>query len=280
MHSRSTAFNAANIADIERRFNVTVHGNGEQTLVFGHGFGCDQDIWQHVAPAFYAKYQVVLFDYIGCGKSDLAAYDKKHYNNLQAYADDLLLLCQALSLNNIIFIGHSVSGAIALLASITQPAIFTKIIAIGPSPRYLNDPPAYIGGFEASDIAEMLTMMELNYFEWSNYLAPQVIGQGGDADDIDELKLSFMRSDPVISLHFANVTFYSDIRSQLSAVTVPVIIFYCLEDIIVPLQVIDYMQHNIPNARSVQLEASGHYPQLINPAAVVTAIKQEIAGGA
>ncbi|MDP5036044.1 MAG: alpha/beta hydrolase [Alishewanella sp.] len=269
-------FNATTATEVIRRHNIAIHGEGEQTLVFGHGFGCDQDIWQHVTPAFYAQYRVVLFDYIGCGKSDLGAYNKKRYNHLQAYADDLLQLCQSLQLNNIIFVGHSVSGAIALLASIKQPTLFKKIIAIGPSPRYLNDPPAYFGGFEASDIAGMLAMMELNYFEWSNYLAPKVIGQTDDAKSVDELKLSFMRSDPVISLQFANVTFYCDIRPQLPAVSVPVTILYCLEDIIVPVQVIEYLQQHIPNAKIMELAASGHYPQLINPGAVIAAIRKEI----
>lgn len=272
------AFTSATVADVIQRHNIVIHGDGPQTLVFGHGFGCDQDIWQHVAPAFYQQYRVVLFDYIGCGKSDLGAYNKQQYNHLQAYADDLLLLCQSLQLDKITFVGHSVSGAIALLASNKQPELFEKIIAIGPSPRYLNDLPEYFGGFDASDIAGMLNMMELNYFEWSNYLAPMVVGQSNDSQNVNELKLSFMRADPVISLQFANVTFYSDIRPQLSKVSVPVSILYCLEDIIVPLQVIEFLQQAIPTAKIVQLDASGHYPQLINPAAVINAIEKEIMG--
>lgn len=261
------------------RHNITISGDGKETLVFGHGFGCDQDIWQHVAPAFLANYRIVLFDYLGCGKSDLRAYDAERYSNLQAYADDLVELCEALNLENVYFVGHSVSGAIAMLASIQKPELFQKIIAIGPSPRYLNEPPHYFGGFDSTDISTMLEMMERNYFEWTEYLAPIVIGSTEDENNIHELKQSFLRADPFISKKFAVVTFYCDIRSQLKCIPVPVTILYCLEDVIVPVEVINFLKSNIPNCKVIELDASGHYPQLINPDSVIQAVQKEISCG-
>lgn len=275
--SHPAVFSSVSANAVMRRHNVSVIGEGPTTLVFGHGFGCDQQIWQHVAPAFQSGYKVVLFDYVGCGHSDLRVYNKEHYHHLQAYADDLVTICTELALDNIYFVGHSVSGAIAMLASISTPGLFQKIIAIGPSPRYLNDLPDYVGGFDAADISALLDMMERNYFEWTDYLAPKVIGSPDDTEHINELKLSFLRADPVISKTFASVTFYSDIRAQLPEITVPVTVLYCSEDIIVPLEVIDFMQQNIPRCRVIALDASGHYPQLINPAAVIRAVEKEIA---
>ena len=261
------------------RHNITILGEGKDTLIFGHGFGCDQQIWQYVAPTFLADYKVVLFDYMGCGKSDLRAYDAERYNNLQAYADDLIELCEALDLENVYFVGHSVSGAIAMLASIQRPELFQKIIAIAPSPHYLNEPPDYFGGFDSSDISTMLEMMERNYYEWTEYLAPVVIGNTGDENNVNELKRSFLRSDPFISKKFAMVTFYCDIRQHLKYIPVPVTILYCLEDVVVPVEVIEFLQSNIPNCKVMELDASGHYPQLINPETVIQAVQKEISCG-
>lgn len=259
-----------------RKHNVSILGEGPKTIIFGHGFGCDQQIWQHVAPAFAAEYKLVLFDYMGCGKSDLSAYNAEHYNNLQAYADDLIALCSTLQLEACYFVGHSVSGAIAMLAAIGRPQLFKKIIAIGPSPHYLNEPPHYQGGFNQDDIVAMLDMMDRNYFEWTDYLAPLVIGAAEDASNINELKQTFLRADPVISKKFAVVTFYSDIRQQLKLVPIPVTILYCLEDVIVPLEVIHFLQQHIPQCKISALDATGHYPQLINPQAVIDAIQKDI----
>lgn len=275
-YPRASVQDSESVRALIRRHNITILGEGKHTLIFGHGFGCDQEIWRYVAPAFLTGHKVVLFDYMGCGKSDLRAYDAQRYSNLQAYADDLIELCEALNLKNVYFVGHSVSGAIAMLASIQRPELFQKIIAIGPSPHYLNEPPDYFGGFDSSDISTMLEMMERNYFEWTEYLAPVVIGNTGDENNVNELKRSFLRSDPFISKKFAMVTFYCDIRQHLKYITAPVTILYCLEDVVVPIEVIKFLESNIPNCKVIELDASGHYPQLINPDSVIQAVQKEI----
>lgn len=275
-HFQGKNLQSMDVSQLIRKHNITIIGEGNKTIIFGHGFGCDQQIWQHVAPAFSAEYKVVLFDYMGCGKSDLQTYDAEHYNHLQAYADDLIAICTGLGLESSYFVGHSVSGAIAMLAAIEKPRLFNKIIAIGPSPRYLNEPPHYQGGFSQHDISAMLEMMDRNYFEWTDHLAPLVIGSSDDAGNMHELKQTFLRADPVISKQFAVVTFYSDIRQQLKLIPVPVTILYCLEDVIVPLEVIHFLQQHIPDCKIQQLDATGHYPQLINPKAVIAAIQKDI----
>lgn len=287
MSCENTESESANdIQKVMRQFNIRILGNGPQTLIFGHGFGCNQDVWQHVAPAFEKNYRVILFDYIGCGQSELKAYSAEKYSSLQAYADDVVMICQTLQLHNSHFVGHSVSGAIAMLASIKAPTLFSQIIAISPSPCYVNDLPDYVGGFNAEDIAQLLDMMDRNYFEWTEYLPPIVVGSAAENDSVDEvtleqgcneLKAHFIKSDPEICKKFAEVTFLSDIRSKLSFIPVPVVVLYCVEDVVVPVEVIDYLRRHIPQYREQQLSATGHYPQLIYPSAVINVLKEEIA---
>lgn len=264
------------VADLIKKHDVVFMGQGRDILLFGHGFGCDKSIWNSVAPAFFAKHSVILFDYMGSGNSDLTQYSAEHYNGLESYADDVITLCNALELSNIIFVGHSVSGAIGMLASIAQPDLFKKLITIGPSPRYINENPDYFGGFDENDVMGLLEMMQLNYFEWANYLAPIVVGNADSPEYTQRLKQSFLSSDPVISCSFARVTFLSDIRTQLAKVSIPVDVLYCLNDAIVPLEVIEYLKNNLPNCTTYELDATGHYPQITNPAAVIAGIQRSI----
>ena len=144
-------------------------------MLFAHGFGCDQNMWRHVAPAFEKDYQVVLFDYVGTGKSDLSAYDPQRYGSLEGYAKDIVEICEALDLRDVILVGHSVSSMIGVLAIREAPDRFADLIMVGPSPRYINDAPDYTGGFERADIEGLLDMMDKNYIGWANCLAPAII---------------------------------------------------------------------------------------------------------
>lgn len=246
------------------------------TLILGHGFGCDQQIWAPVAQILAEQYSLVLFDHMGCGRSDVSAYDAQRYTDLSAYADDLVNLVQSLGLERPIFVGHSVSGAIGWLASLKAPQLFSQIIAIGPSPRYLNDLPDYIGGFEEHDVQEMLDLMERNHFEWAGYLAPIVMGAADRPALADELRQTFLNADPAMSRRFAHATFMSDIRQDLPKITVPTLILYCDEDVIVPTDVIAYLQRTLPNCSVKKLNASGHYPHMSNPSVVAHAILEGV----
>lgn len=242
------------------------------TLVLAHGFGCDQHIWTPVAGILAKEYPVVLFDHMGCGRSDMTAYDPKRYTNLFAYAEDLANLVKELELDRPILVGHSVSGAIGWLASIGAPELFRQVIAIGPSPRYINDPPDYIGGFEEQDIHEMIDLMERNHFEWAGYLAPIVMAAEDRPEKAEDLRQTFLNADPVVSRRFAKSVFMSDIREYLHQVTVPSLILYSDQDVIVPSKVIEYLHRTIPNCDTRKLQATGHYPHMSNPEAVADAI--------
>lgn len=246
------------------RNNVTILGQGDQPLIFAHGFGCDQNMWRFITPAFMDKYQIILFDYVGSGNSDTNAYSSEKYQSLQGYVQDVLDIIETLSLQNSIFVGHSISAMIGLLASIQHPDYFKKLIMIGPSPCYLNDD-GYRGGFERSDIAELLDMMEMNFTGWASYMAPIAMSNPEQPALTQELKQTFIAADPIIAKEFAEVTFLSDHRSELSKVSVPSLIIQCSEDSIVPIGVGDYLHHHLKNSTLQLMEAKGHYPHISHP---------------
>ncbi len=263
--------------DILARNNVKVFGNGTRPMLFAHGFGCDQNMWRFVTPAFEDDYQIVLFDYVGSGKSDLQAYSPERYAHLDGYAQDVLDICAELDLKEIIFVGHSVSGVVGMLASIREPSRFDRLILVGPSPRYINDPPDYVGGFERADITGLLDVMEKNYIGWANFLAPVVMKNDGRPELAHELVESFCSTDPKIARRFAEATFFSDNRDDLPKVPVPSLIMQCSEDAIAPLEVGDYLHGRLPQSTLRVLKATGHCPHMSHPDETIQVIKEYLA---
>ena len=253
---------------------MKVSGRGTQPMLFAHGFGCDQNMWRFVAPAFEEEYRVVLFDYVGSGKSDLRAYDPARYSHLQGYAQDVLDVCRALRLRDVIFVGHSVSGVVGLLASIKEPRLFSRVVMVGPSPCYINDPPDYRGGFERADIVGLLDLMERNYIGWANFLAPAVMKNPERPGLARELEESFCSTDPRIARRFAEATFLSDHRGDLARVRVPSLIMQCSEDAIAPAEVGEYLARHLPHSTLRLLEATGHCPHMSHPEETVRVIKE------
>jgi sigma-B regulation protein RsbQ len=247
------------------RNNVKTFGRGTQPMLFAHGFGCDQNMWRYVTPAFENDYRIVLFDYVGSGKSDLSAYDATRYASLDGYAQDVLDVCHALDLHDVIFVGHSVSSMVGVLAANREPGLFSKLLLIGPSPRYINDAPDYVGGFERSDIEGLLETMEKNYIGWANFLAPAIMKNPDRPELSAELEASFCSTDPVIAKNFAEATFFADNRADLAAVSVPSLIMQCSEDIIAPEAVGAYLARELAGSTLASLRATGHCPHMSHP---------------
>ncbi|MBC6988670.1 alpha/beta fold hydrolase [Hymenobacter sp. BT491] len=259
--------------EVLERHNVIVSGTGEQALVFVHGFGCDQRMWRLVAPAFEARYRVVLLDLVGAGQSDLTAYDPARYGTLAAHAEDVLEVMRALDLPPAVLVGHSISATIGMLAALQDPARVAALVMVAPSPRFLNDT-GYIGGFEPADIAELLEAMESNYLGWAGAITPVIMGHPERPELAAELNNSFCRTDPAIARHFARVTFLSDNRADLPLLHTPTLILQCSNDALAPLPVGQYIHNHLSNSKLVVIETSGHCPHLSAPQATIAAIDQ------
>ena len=262
---------------VAARNNVRTSGSvGGQPMLFAHGFGCDQNMWRHVAPAFEDRYRVVLFDHVGAGGSDLSAYDREKYSSLRGYAADILEICRELELHNVVFVGHSVSAMMGVLAAAEEPSRFGSLVLVGPSPRYIDDK-GYVGGFTREDIDGLLESLESNYLGWSGAMAPAIVGNPDRPELGEELTNSFCRTDPAIARHFARVTFLSDNREDLRSVEVPTLVLQCREDVIAPLEVGAYVEREMPHAELVVMNATGHCPNLSAPEETIAAIESFLA---
>jgi sigma-B regulation protein RsbQ len=258
--------------DVTRRNNVRVLGRGTQPIVFAHGFGCDQNMWRLVVPAFEDSYRVVLFDHVGAGRSDTSAYDRHKYGTLDGYAADVLEICRELQLSGVIFVGHSVSAMIGVLAAKQEPERFKALVLVGPSPRYIDDA-GYVGGFSRQDIEGLLNSLDSNYLGWSSSMAPVIMGNAERPELGEELTNSFCRTDPDIASHFARVTFFSDNRQDLGVVRTPALILQCSDDVIAPNAVGEYVHRHMADSQLVVMKATGHCPNLSAPDETVAAIK-------
>lgn len=232
--------------------------------MFVHGFGCDQNMWRYVYPAFEENYKIILFDQVGAGNSDLSAYKPEKYNDLEGYAEDIIEIAGELNLEKIIFVGHSVSSMIGIIASLKAPGLFKSLVLVGPSPCYINDAD-YYGGFTQPQIEEMLESLDNNHLGWSRAMAPVIMGNPDRKELGEELANSFCRTDPEIAKQFARTTFLSDERAIISSVNIPTLILQCSEDVIAPREVGEYVHQKIKGSKLVILNATGHCPNLSAP---------------
>jgi sigma-B regulation protein RsbQ len=261
---------------VKDRHNVTVAGNGSATMVFAHGFGCDQTMWRFMAPAFAERFRTVSYDLVGSGKSDLAAYDRARYATLHGHAEDLLEVIEQFGTGPVVFVGHSVSTMIGMLATIKAPQRFVAQVMVGPSPCYINDGD-YVGGFSREDIDELLDTMDANYLGWSSNLAPAIMGAPAQPELADELTGSFCRNDPEIAKHFARVTFLSDHRADVPASKVPALILQCSDDLVAPMEVGRYLHRQLPASTLHVIDNVGHCPHMSAPTESSRAIEAFLA---
>ena len=267
------------MTDVLRRNHVRVLGRGTRPMVFAHGFGCDQNMWRLVTPAFEDDYRIVLFDYVGAGGSDREAWDPERYGSLDGYARDLLDVVEALDLHDVVLVGHSVSSMVAVLAANRAPERFSRLVMIGPSPRYVDDPP-YVGGFARQDIDSLLEMMDRNFIGWAGFLAPAIMKNPDRPELGEELTGSFCSTDPVVARRFAEATFLADNRADLPHVRVPSLILQCSDDMVAPLAVGDYLHRELPGSTLRVMEATGHCPHMSHPEETIRLMQEYLAPAA
>lgn len=262
--------------DVRTRNNVTVTGRrGGPVVMLAHGFGCDQNLWRLVVPELAERFEVVLFDYVGSGRSDLSAWSRERYSTLAGYAQDVLDVCHELDLRNVVFVGHSVSAMVGVRAASVEPERFAKLALLVPSPRYIDDRDGgYRGGFSAADIDELLESLDANYLGWSAAMAPVIMGNPERPELAEELAGSFCSTDPDMAAVFARTTFLSDSRTELAGVRVPTLVLECEQDVIAPREVGAFVHSAISGSRLVTLPATGHCPQLSAPHATARAIAE------
>jgi sigma-B regulation protein RsbQ len=259
--------------DMMRRNNVHVFGQGKQVLLMAHGFGCNQTMWRFLLPHFESEYTVVLFDYVGSGSADLAAYSKQKYADLAGYAEDIVDICHALDLQDVVLIGHSVSCIIGLLAAQKIPDRIQSLVMVCPSPCFLNIPPDYQGGFEQADLEELIDLMDKNYIGWASYLGPVVSGELDDQVLAAELTESFCSTNPITAKNFAKATFFSDYRHILPLNRHPVLLLQSEVDALAAMHVGEYMQAHTPQSKLAVVNARGHCLHMSHPKAVAALIK-------
>ncbi|MCA8831146.1 alpha/beta fold hydrolase [Hymenobacter pini] len=257
---------------ILHRHHVSCYGSGASPLVFAHGFGTDQRVWQYVAPAFASRHQIILFDLMGAGHSDRAAYDFARYQTLDGYADDLVNLLRALQLPPVVYVGHSVSGMIGVLAAIRAPELFGRLVLLAASPCYINDGD-YPGGFDELEMEEQLSFLEHDYRAWTDAMVPNLVGGDMRADLVNEVLNSFSRVDPAIARQFARATFLSDYRAVLPQLLVPALVVQCAQDSVAPPEVGRYLHAHLPYSTLHILNTTGHYPHLNAPVATIASLE-------
>lgn len=258
--------------DIRIRNNVKVFGQGVQPMLFAHGFGCDQTMWRFITPAFEDVYRVILFDYVGCGKSAQSCYDPMRYSSLEGYAQDVLDICEELHLNSVVFVGHSVSGMIGMLAAKKEASRFSKILMLGPSACYVNNP-NYRGGLDRHVVDSILKSINLGTKDWAYHLAPLIMGNIDRPQLAAELSSLFCELDPTVARIFAEASFLSDSRTHLQELTVPTLIMQCTDDMVAPPAAGDYLHEHIKGSVLVKLDATGHMPHMTAPDETINVMK-------
>ena len=246
-------------------------GRARATVVFGHGYGCDQSMWLDVVPRL-ADTRRVLFDWPGAGQSAPHAYEPARHAGLGGYADDLLALLDDLDLEDVVFVGHSVGASIAMIAAHRSPGRFGQLAMLTPSACFENHPPDYVGGFEREQLEGLINSLAESQAAWSRAMAPVLMGENADPALVARMTESFCAMDPTIALRWARAAFMVDLRALASEVPVPSVVMQCRNDALAPEVVGQWLARNLPTSRYERLDAVGHCPHLSAPVEVAEVI--------
>lgn len=260
-----------------QRHHALIGGQGDTALVFVHGFGCDRDIWRFVTPAFEGSCRTLVYDHPGCGRA-VPAWSPQRHATLKGYAADLLEVIEAAGFSRVTCVAHSIGGGMALMAAEQAPERFEHVLMLAPSPRFINDPPDYVGGFERADLDEMFQLMESNHFGWARFLAPLAIGESNPQDLVQQFEAGLCALEPRIARHFARLAFLVDARELMCRTQVPTTIVQSLRDSIAPRDVGWWMQRHMAGSRLREVDISGHCPHVSHPGLTIELIREVLGG--
>lgn len=248
------------------RNHVQVRGEGP-AVVLAPGLGCDQTVFGPLIERLASRHRVVSFDYVGTGRSDPAAYDAERYAGFDAHVDDLRAVCDALGLDRPALVGHSMSAMVGVRLAAAEPDRFSRLVLLGASPCYLDDPP-YRGGFTRKDVDALLGVMEQNFRGWATAFAETAARDPSLAPRL----CAGLVENPRHVRRLVESIFLSDHRPLLASVTTPCLVLQSTRDDIVPVAVGEYLARTLPQAELALLDVPGHLPHVSHPDLTAAAI--------
>lgn len=249
-----------------------ISGAGSTTVLLGHGFGTDQTAWNAVRPWLEKHFRVISYDLAGAGPNGEANYEPRRYGSLFGYADDLLEICDELALENCIYVGHSVSCMIGIATCIARPQLFSHLMLIAGSPRYLDEP-GYRGGFSQADLDGLYDGMSANFQAWASGFVPMVVGVADNAA-LDDFSRMLCQMRPDIALMTSQTIFQSDMREVVPRLTRPTHLVQTRDDLAVPMDVAHWLHAHIPGSTLDLIKAAGHVPHMTAPGEILRLFEQ------
>lgn len=258
------------------RNNVTVWGNPEasRSLVFVNGLGTLQSCWNQITPAFADEFSLVLFDHTGALEASRPWFfaHQGHYLNVSGYAHDLVDIIQALALERVTLVGHSIGGLASLLAAARKPNLIERLVLLGVSPRYADDGD-YRGGFSEADIAATYTALSGDYEAWARQYARVAMGNPERPHLAQRFAESLLSIPQEMMLTVLCSVLQTDHRRDLAEVQQPVLLLQARDDFFVPPAVAAYLQTHLPRCTLQFIEAHGHLPHISAPEVVIAAMQ-------
>ncbi|MBV2179900.1 MAG: alpha/beta hydrolase [Castellaniella sp.] len=255
------------------QLQLTFTGKGGQTLLLGHGFGCDQTVWAPIREGLNAAYRVASYNLAGSGPQGDQAYDADIHDHVFGYADDLLTILDEQQAGPVVYIGHSFSAMIGLVAAAARPQAFDRLILLQGSPRYLNDID-YVGGFEPHQLEAIQQAMDASFFSWASGFTPLMLGPDRHDDDVAKFTETLFLMRPDIASNMLRMIFESDQRAVLPRVGAPVHLVHSHSDIAVPTETAYWLHEHLPGSTLDFLDLEGHIPHLTQPGIVMDALKK------
>ena len=249
--------------------------------MFGHGLGGGPADWAPCVAAFADRFRVLTFAQAGSSTADPNLFSPARHSSPIGFADDLGVLLGEMGIRGAIYVGHSMAANAGAIAAAGDPDLFRAMILINGSPRYYDDPATdYRGGFTEPDVDEMLARMESDYESWAGGFGTQVMANA----DRPELALEFVRTlrllDPQVAQTMFRAAFTADFRRLYPRITVPTLVLQSRDDPAVPMDVARWVAETIPGGVLTELRSAGHFPHVVDPDEVITAIDAFIANQA